>query len=227
MPQLVLIRHGQSAWNLENRFTGWWDVNLTDKGIAEARAAGAALKAQGHDFDIAFTSLQTRAIKTLNLVLEEMGRLWLPVTKDWRFNERHYGGLTGLDKAQTAAKHGDEQVKIWRRSFDVPPPVQDRGSEFDVSADRRYAGITVPATESLKDTIARALPAYEALVVPELKASKRVVIAAHGNSLRALVKHLSGISDADIVHFEIPTGVPILYTLDDSLRATDRRFLEV
>lgn len=227
MPQLVLIRHGQSAWNLENRFTGWWDVNLTEKGIAEARAAGAALKAQGHDFDVAFTSLQTRAIKTLNLVLEEMGRLWLPVTKDWRFNERHYGGLTGLDKAETAAKHGEEQVKIWRRSFDVPPPVQDKGSEFDVSADPRYAGIAVPQTESLKDTIARALPAYEALVVPQLRAGKRVVIAAHGNSLRALVKHLSGISDADIVSFEIPTGVPILYTLDADLKATDRRFLEI
>jgi 2,3-bisphosphoglycerate-dependent phosphoglycerate mutase len=227
MPQLVLIRHGQSAWNLENRFTGWWDVNLTEKGIAEARAAGAALKAQGHAFDVAFTSLQTRAIKTLNLVLEEMGRLWLPVTKDWRFNERHYGGLTGLDKAETAAKHGESQVKIWRRSFDVPPPVQEKGSEFDVSADPRYAGIAVPQTESLKDTIARALPAYEALVVPQLKAGKRVVIAAHGNSLRALVKHLSGISDDDIVSFEIPTGVPILYTLDAELKATDRRFLEL
>ncbi len=227
MPQLVLIRHGQSAWNLENRFTGWWDVNLTDKGIAEARAAGAALKAQGHDFDVAFTSLQTRAIKTLNLVLEEMDRLWLPVAKDWRFNERHYGGLTGLDKAETAAKHGAEQVKIWRRSFDVPPPPQQPGSEFDVASDRRYAGIAVPGAESLKDTIARVLPAYEALVVPELKAGRRVVIAAHGNSLRALVKHLSGISDADILDFEIPTGVPILYSLDDALNATDRRFLEL
>lgn len=227
MPQLVLIRHGQSAWNLENRFTGWWDVQLTDKGVAEARAAGAALKAQGHDFDVAFTSLQTRAIKTLNLVLAEMDRLWLPVTRDWRFNERHYGGLTGLDKAETAARHGDEQVQIWRRSFDVPPPVQEKGSAFDVSADRRYAGIAVPLAESLKDTIARVLPAYEALVVPELKAGRRVVIAAHGNSLRALVKHLSGISDADIAQFEIPTGVPILYTLDECLTATDRRFLEL
>ncbi len=227
MPQLVLIRHGQSGWNLENRFTGWWDVNLTEKGVAEARAAGAALKAAGHDFDIAFTSLQTRAIRTLNLVLEEMDRLWLPVTKDWRFNERHYGGLTGLDKAETAAKHGDEQVKLWRRSFDVPPPVQEKGSEFDVSADRRYAGIAVPQTESLKDTIARALPAYEALVAPELKAGRRVVIAAHGNSLRALVKHLSGISYAVIFFFKKTTGVPILYTLDDALTATDRRFLEV
>jgi len=227
MSQLVLIRHGQSAWNLENRFTGWWDVDLTEKGVAEARAGGVALSKAGFDFDIAFTSLQTRAIKTLNLVLEEMGRLWLPVTKDWRFNERHYGGLTGLDKAETAAQHGEEQVKIWRRSFDVPPPVQERGSVFDVSADRRYAGVDVPQTESLKDTIARALPAYEELVVPQLRAGKRVVIAAHGNSLRALVKHLSGISDDDIVHFEIPTGVPILYTLDAGLNAIDRRFLDI
>jgi 2,3-bisphosphoglycerate-dependent phosphoglycerate mutase len=202
-------------------------VDLTDKGVVEARAAGAALKAQGFDFDVAFTSLQTRAIKTLNLVLEEMGRLWLPVTKDWRFNERHYGGLTGLDKAETAAKHGEDQVKIWRRSFDVPPPVQEKGSPFDVSTDRRYAGIAVPATESLKDTIARALPAYEALVVPELRAGRRVVIAAHGNSLRALVKHLSGLSDEEIVHFEIPTGVPIVYTLGSDLKATGRRFLEL
>ena len=227
MPELVLVRHGQSAWNLENRFTGWWDVDITEKGAAEARAAGRALAAAGHDFDLCFTSVQTRAIKTLNLVLEEMGRLWLPVTKDWRFNERHYGGLTGLDKAETAAEHGEEQVKIWRRSFDVPPPPQVKGSTYDVSGDRRYAGISVPATESLKDTIARALPAYEELVVPALQAGKRVLIAAHGNSLRALVKHLSGISDADIVSFEIPTGVPIIYTLDDALKAVDRRFLAV
>ncbi len=227
MSQLVLIRHGQSAWNLENRFTGWWDVNLTDKGVAEARAAGAAMVAAGLDFDVAFTSLQTRAIKTLNLVLEEMGRLWLPVTKDWRFNERHYGGLTGLDKAETALKHGDEQVKIWRRSFDVPPPVQEKGSEYDVSADRRYAGIAVPQAESLKDTIARVLPAFDGLVLPELKAGRRVVIAAHGNSLRALVKHLSRLSDAEILEFEIPTGVPIVYTLDGGLQATDRQFLKV
>ena len=202
-------------------------MDITEKGAAEARAAGRALAAAGHDFDLCFTSVQTRAIKTLNLVLEEMGRLWLPVTKDWRFNERHYGGLTGLDKAETAAEHGEEQVKIWRRSFDVPPPPQVKGSAYDVSGDRRYAGIAVPATESLKDTIARALPAYEDLVVPALQAGKRVLIAAHGNSLRALVKHLSGISDADIVSFEIPTGVPIIYTLDDGLKAVDRRFLAV
>ena len=227
MPQLILIRHGQSQWNLENRFTGWWDVDVTEKGVAEAIAAGELMKAKGIAPDTCFTSVQSRAIKTLNLALEAMGRLWLPVTKDWRLNERHYGGLTGLDKAETAAKHGDAQVKIWRRSFDIPPPVQEKGSEFDVSADRRYAGIPIPQTESLKDTIARVLPAYEALVVPQLQAGKRVVIAAHGNSLRALVKHLSGISDDDITEFEIPTGVPILYTLDKGLHATDRQFLQV
>jgi 2,3-bisphosphoglycerate-dependent phosphoglycerate mutase len=227
LPELVLLRHGQSAWNLENRFTGWWDVDITERGAVEARAAGRALRDQGFDFDCCFTSLQTRAIKTLHLVLEEMGRLWLPVTKDWRFNERHYGALTGLDKAETAAKHGEAQVKIWRRSFDVPPPPQQPGAAFDVSADRRYAGVPVPAAESLKDTIARALPAYEGLVVPELRAGRRVLIAAHGNSLRALVKHLSGLSDAEILEFEIPTGVPLLYTLDATLAATDRRFLAV
>jgi len=227
MAQLVLVRHGQSAWNLENRFTGWWDVDLTERGVAEARAAGRALGAAGIDFDLAFASVQTRAIKTMNLLLEEMQRLWLPTVKDWRLNERHYGGLTGLDKAETAAKHGAEQVHVWRRSFDVPPPPQPHGSRYDVAGDRRYQGIAVPAAESLKDTIARVLPAYEELVVPALGAGQRVLIAAHGNSLRALVKHLSAIPDDAIVEFEIPTGVPILYTLDDKLRATDRRFLTV
>lgn len=227
MAQLVLVRHGQSAWNLENRFTGWWDVNLTEKGVKEARAAGTALKRAGIDFDIAFSSVQTRAIKTMNLVLGEMDRLWLPTVKDWRFNERHYGGLTGLDKAETAAKHGDAQVLLWRRSFDVPPPPQEAGSPYDVSTDRRYAGIKVPNTESLKDTIARVLPAFSELVLPQLQAGQRVLIAAHGNSLRALVKHLSGISDSEIVAFEIPTGVPILYTLDKDLKAVDRQFLTV
>ncbi|MCC2978098.1 2,3-diphosphoglycerate-dependent phosphoglycerate mutase [Sphingomonas sp. PL-96] len=225
MPSLVLIRHGQSAWNLENRFTGWWDVNLTEQGIAEATAAGELLAAKGLDFDQCFTSLQTRAIKTLNLALESMGRLWLPVEKDWRLNERHYGGLTGLDKAETAAKHGDDQVKIWRRSFDIPPPVAEAGGAYDLSSDRRYAGIHVPATESLKDTIARVLPYWEARIVPELKAGKRVLISAHGNSLRALVKHLSGISDADIASLEIPTGQPLVYELDEALNATDRYYL--
>ncbi|MFV1919391.1 2,3-diphosphoglycerate-dependent phosphoglycerate mutase [Sphingomonas sp. MJ1 (PH-R8)] len=225
MPSLVLIRHGQSAWNLENRFTGWWDVNLTEQGIAEATAAGELMAAKGLDFDQCFTSFQTRAIKTLNLALESMGRLWLPVEKDWRLNERHYGGLTGLDKAETAAKHGEEQVKIWRRSFDIPPPLPEAGSPYDLSNDRRYAGIAVPATESLKDTIARVLPYWEARIVPELQAGKRVLISAHGNSLRALVKHLSGISDADIASLEIPTGQPLVYELDEALNATDRYYL--
>jgi 2,3-bisphosphoglycerate-dependent phosphoglycerate mutase len=225
MPSLVLIRHGQSAWNLENRFTGWWDVNLTEQGIAEATAAGELMAAKGLDFDQCFTSFQTRAIKTLNLALESMGRLWLPVEKDWRLNERHYGGLTGLDKAETAAKHGEDQVKIWRRSFDIPPPAAEAGGEWDLSHDRRYAGIAVPATESLKDTIARVLPYWEARIVPELKAGKRVLISAHGNSLRALVKHLSGISDDEIASLEIPTGQPLVYELDDALNATDRYYL--
>lgn len=225
MPTLVLIRHGQSAWNLENRFTGWWDVDLTDQGVAEARAAGELLAARGLDFDQCFTSVQTRAIKTLNLALEAMGRLWLPVEKDWRLNERHYGGLTGLDKAETAAKHGDEQVRIWRRSFDVPPPPMEAGSRWDLSGDRRYAGVTVPATESLKDTIARVLPYWDSRVAPALKAGQRVLISAHGNSLRALVKHLSAIPDAEITGLEIPTGQPIVYELDDALTAVDRYYL--
>jgi 2,3-bisphosphoglycerate-dependent phosphoglycerate mutase len=222
---LVLLRHGQSAWNLENRFTGWWDVGLTEQGIAEATAAGAAMAAAGLDFDIAFTSVQTRAIKTLNLALEAMGRLWLPVIKNWQLNERHYGALTGLDKAETAAAHGEDQVRIWRRSFDVPPPPLAPGSEFDLASDRRYAGIAIPAAESLKNTIDRVLPYWDCAIVPELRAGKRVIIAAHGNSLRALVKHLSGISDADIAAEEIPTGKPMVYELDADLKATGRRYL--
>ena len=225
MPQLVLIRHGQSAWNLENRFTGWWDVDVTEKGAEEARAAGRLMSDRGLDFDLCFTSVQTRAIKTLNLALEEMGRLWLPVEKDWRLNERHYGGLTGLDKAETAARHGDEQVHIWRRSFDIPPPPLDRASPIDLSGDRRYAGVNVPTTESLKDTIARVLPYWESRIAPELKAGKRIIISAHGNSLRALVKHLSGISDEEIPSLEIPTGQPMVYELDGALKATDRYYL--
>ena len=225
MPQLVLIRHGQSAWNLENRFTGWWDVDVTEKGAEEARAAGRLMSDRGLDFDLCFTSVQTRAIKTLNLALEEMGRLWLPVEKDWRLNERHYGGLTGLDKAETAARHGDEQVHIWRRSFDIPPPPLARASPFDLSGDRRYAGVNVPTTESLKDTIARVLPYWESRIAPELKAGKHIIISAHGNSLRALVKHLSGISDEEIPSLEIPTGQPMVYELDGALKATDRYYL--
>jgi len=226
MPTLVLVRHGQSAWNLENRFTGWWDVDLTEQGEGEARAAGAMLANRGFDFDLCFTSLQTRAIRTLHLALREMDRLWLPEEKDWRLNERHYGGLTGLNKAETAARHGDDQVRLWRRSFDVPPPPMEKGSEFDLSADRRYAGIEVPATESLKDTIARVLPCWQERIAPALEGGARVLIAAHGNSLRGLVKHLSKISDADITGLEIPTGQPIVYELDDDLRVRDFYYLK-
>ncbi len=225
MPKLVLIRHGQSTWNLENRFTGWWDVDMTEKGEAEAKAAGALMAEKGLDFDQTFTSLQTRAIKTLNIALEQMGRLWLPVEKNWQLNERHYGGLTGLNKAETAAKHGDAQVHTWRRSFDVPPPALEAGSEFDLSKDRRYAGIEIPKSESLKDTIARVLPYWDARIAPALKDGQRVLISAHGNSLRALVKHLSGIPDDEITNLEIPTGQPIVYELDDDLKALDRYYL--
>lgn len=225
MPRLILVRHGQSQWNLENRFTGWWDVDLTAKGEDEALAAGALLKAKGMLPTLAFTSLQTRAIRTLHLALEAAGRVWIPETKDWRLNERHYGGLTGLDKAETAARHGDDQVKIWRRSFDIPPPVLEDGSEFDLKADPRYAGIAIPSTESLKDTIARVLPYYETAIAPALRAGEVVLVAAHGNSLRALVKHLSGISDADITGLEIPTGQPIVYELDENLTALERYYL--
>ena len=225
MPTLVLIRHGQSTWNLENCFTGWWDVDVTEKGVGEARAAGVLMREKGLDFDLCFTSLQSRAIKTLNLALEEMGRLWLPVEKDWRLNERHYGGLTGLNKAETAAKHGDAQVHIWRRSFDIPPPPLEAGSDYDLSKDRRYAGIDIPNTESLKDTIERVIPYWNDRIVPELKAGKRVLISAHGNSLRALVKHLSNIPDDEITSLEIPTGQPIVYELDDNLTALDRYYL--
>jgi 2,3-bisphosphoglycerate-dependent phosphoglycerate mutase len=226
MPSLVLIRHGQSAWNLENRFTGWWDVDLTELGEREAREAGELMAARGLDFDLCFTSLQTRSIKTLNIGLEAMGRLWLPVEKDWRLNERHYGGLTGLNKAEMAAKVGEEQVKIWRRSFDIPPPAMESDSDFDLTNDRRYAGIDIPRTESLKDTIARVLPYWEQRIAPALRKGERVLISAHGNSLRALVKHLSGIPDDEIVSLEIPTGQPIVYELDEQLAATDRYYLK-
>ena len=198
---------------------------MTEKGAAEARAAGALMAAKGLDFDRTFTSLQTRAIKTLDLALETMGRLWLPVEKDWRLNERHYGGLTGLNKAETATLHGDAQVHLWRRSFDLPPPAMEPGSVYDLSADRRYAGIAIPATESLKDTIARVLPYWEATIAPALKAGQRVLISAHGNSLRALVKHLSAIPDDEITSLEIPTGQPMVYELADDLSAVDRYYL--
>ena len=225
MPRLVLIRHGQSAWNLENRFTGWWDVDLTPFGVEEALQAGDLMAARGLDFDLCFTSVQTRAIKTLHLALEPMGRLWLPVEKHWRLNERHYGGLTGLNKAEMAARTSEEQVRIWRRSFDVPPPEMEPDSPYDLAGDRRYAGVDVPRTESLKDTIARVLPYWEERIAPALRAGQRVLISAHGNSLRALVKHLSAIPDDEITGLEIPTGKPIVYELDDDLGATDRYYL--
>jgi len=219
---LVLLRHGQSQWNLENRFTGWWDVDLSDQGIAEARAAGALMRDKGVDFDCCFTSVLTRAIRTLHLALHEMDRLWLPVAKDWRLNERHYGGLTGLNKQEMIDKVGESQVKIWRRSYDIPPPDLPDDSPYDVRSDRRYAGIGVPRTESLKDTIARALPCYQAEVEPALRSGKRVLIAAHGNSLRGIIKYLSDIGDEEIVGLEIPTGQPIVYELADDLSVIKR-----
>jgi len=225
LPQLILVRHGQSQWNLENRFTGWWDVDLTEKGEEEARAAGQLLKEKGVLPTVAFTSFQTRAIRTLHLALREADLLWIPETKDWRLNERHYGGLTGLNKAETAEKHGADQVHIWRRSFDIPPPPIEAGSEFDLSGDARYADIEVPNSESLKDTIERVLPYYESAIVPHLKAGATVLVSAHGNSLRALVKHLSGISDEEITSLEIPTGQPIVYDLDAGLNAAERYYL--
>ena len=225
MPTLVLLRHGQSQWNLENRFTGWWDSDLSDKGIAEAREAGRLLASKGYDFDRCFTSVQTRAIRTLHLVLHEMERLWLPVAKDWHLNERHYGGLTGLNKQEMIDKVGAEQVKIWRRSFDVPPPPLEPDSPYAVAGDRRYGGIAVPTTESLKDTIARVLPYYDAEIAPALRRGERVIIAAHGNSLRALEKHLSQIPDDEIVGLEIPTGRPIVYDLDEELAVKDRYYV--
>jgi 2,3-bisphosphoglycerate-dependent phosphoglycerate mutase len=225
MPTLVLLRHGQSQWNLENRFTGWWDVDLSAAGVDEARAAGRLLRAHGFDFDCCFTSVLTRAIRTLHLVLHQMDRLWLPVAKDWRLNERHYGGLTGLNKQEMIDKVGAEQVKIWRRSYDIPPPPLAADSPYEVSSDRRYAGIAVPETESLKDTIARALPYYEQEIAPALRLGKRVLVAAHGNSLRGIEKHLSNISDDEIVGLEIPTGKPIVYELADDLAVVKRYYL--
>lgn len=225
MPTLVLLRHGQSQWNLENRFTGWWDVDLSPAGVEEARAAGRLLGDQGFDFDCCFTSVLTRAIRTLHLVLHEMDRLWLPVAKDWRLNERHYGGLTGLNKQEMIDKIGAEQVKIWRRSYDIAPPSLPDDSPYNVSRDRRYAGIEVPDTESLKDTIARAVPYYQAEIAPALAAGKRVLVVAHGNSIRGIIKFLSDIGDDEIVGLEIPTGKPIIYELTDDLSVERRYYL--
>ena len=224
--KLVLCRHGQSDWNLKNLFTGWTDVDLTEQGIAEAQAAGRLLKELGYEFDIAYTSVLKRAIRTLWLVLDEMDRMWIPVVRDWRLNERHYGALQGLNKAETAAKYGDEQVHIWRRSYDIPPPELDVSDERHPSHDARYAGIAnLPATESLATTLERVLPCWNDVIAPDLKAGKNVLIAAHGNSLRALVKMLDEVSNEEITGFNIPTGVPIAYDLDDSLKPLKREFL--
>jgi 2,3-bisphosphoglycerate-dependent phosphoglycerate mutase len=226
MHKLVLLRHGESDWNRENRFTGWTDVDLSPRGVEEARAGGRLLEAGGYRFDLCFTSLLKRAIRTLWIGLEELDQMWLPVEKSWRLNERHYGGLTGLNKAETAEKHGEEQVHLWRRSFDVPPPDLEPGSAFDLSADPRYAGIAIPRTESLKLTIERVLPYWESAIRPVLASGKTVLVSAHGNSLRALVKHLSNISDEAITALEIPTGEPIVYEFDERLEPGERHYLK-
>jgi 2,3-bisphosphoglycerate-dependent phosphoglycerate mutase len=230
MTRLALIRHGQSEWNLENRFTGWVDVDLTERGREEATKSGELLKATGAEFSRAYTSVQKRAIRTLWLALDAMDRMWLPVDKNWRLNERHYGGLTGLNKKETAAKHGEEQVKIWRRSFDTPPPPIDPLSPYNPAKDPRYAGLSkaeLPLTESLKSTLERVAPYWEREIAPRLKAGESLIIAAHGNSLRALVKTLMKVSDADIVHVEIPTGNPLLFEFQKgSLAPTSARYLD-
>jgi 2,3-bisphosphoglycerate-dependent phosphoglycerate mutase len=224
--KLVLCRHGQSDWNLKNLFTGWTDVDLTEQGIDEGIAAGRTLADLDDDFDIAFTSVLKRAIRTLWLMLDEMDRMWIPVTRDWRLNERHYGALQGLNKAETAAKYGDEQVHVWRRSYDIAPPQLDADDERHPSHDARYAGIdNLPATESLATTLERVLPCWSELIAPELRAGRNVLIAAHGNSLRALVKMLDEVTDEEITQFNIPTGIPLAYELDDNLKPLSREFL--
>ena len=229
MTRLALIRHGQSQWNLENRFTGWVDVDLTKKGRVEAKRAGTLLKETGIEFSACYTSVQKRAIRTLWIALDEMDRMWLPVTRAWRLNERHYGGLTGLDKAETAEKHGADQVKIWRRSYDTPPPPLDPESEHNMADDPRYKlyGATAPEAESLKSTLDRVQPYFEKEIAPKLKDGQSLIIAAHGNSLRALVKILLNVSDSDIVHVEIPTGNPLLFELaEGTVTPTAARYLD-
>ncbi len=226
--KLVLLRHGQSTWNVANLFTGWTDVDLTDQGREEARQAGRELKATGIRFDYAYTSVLKRAIRTLWIALDEMDRMWLPVEKDWRLNERHYGALQGLDKAQTVEKHGADQVKIWRRSYDIPPPALTESDERHPKHDPRYAGLDprlLPGTESLKDTLARVLPLWSEEIAPKLKSGRNVLITAHGNSIRALVKMLDQVPESEIVELNIPTGVPLLYELDSTLKPTGHRYL--
>jgi 2,3-bisphosphoglycerate-dependent phosphoglycerate mutase len=228
MKKIVLLRHGESAWNKENRFTGWTDVDLTAKGIDEARAAGRLLAKEGYDFDFTFTSVLKRAIRTLNFALEEMDRLWLPVEKDWRLNERHYGGLTGLNKAETAHKYGEQQVLAWRRSYDIPPPPLDPSDERNPARDRRYAPVPkaeMPLTECLKDTVARVVPYWQSRIAPRVARGERVLVAAHGNSLRALIKYLDGLSDQAIIEVNVPTAIPLVYELDDALKPARSYYL--
>ena len=228
MHQLVLIRHGQSTWNLDNRFTGWTDVDLSEQGNREARDAGKVIRAEGFEFDQVYTSVLKRAIRTMWHVLSELDQMWLPVVRDWRLNERHYGALQGLNKSETAAEHGEDQVKIWRRSYDIPPPPLDAADERNAAHDRCYAGLganDVPLTESLKETVARFVPYWENVIAPDVQSGKRILIVAHGNSLRALVKHLDGISEEDIVGLNIPTGIPLVYDLDDNLKPIGHRYL--
>lgn len=228
MHTLVLLRHGESVWNRENRFTGWTDVDLSETGIEEAKTSGQVLRAEGYVFDIAYTSVLKRAINTLHIALNEMDQVWIPVIKDWRLNERHYGALQGLNKAETATEHGEEQVKIWRRSYDTPPPALDPQDERHPGRDPRYAALSaddLPQTECLKDTVERFLPLWHDTIAPAIMAGNRVIIAAHGNSLRALVKYLDGISDEEIVGLNIPTGVPLVYELNDDLSPVSHRYL--
>jgi 2,3-bisphosphoglycerate-dependent phosphoglycerate mutase len=228
MKKLVLLRHGESTWNKENRFTGWTDVDLSDRGREEAAESGRLLRDGGYRFDVAYTSVLKRAIRTLNIALDQLDQLWIPVIKSWRLNERHYGALQGLNKAETAAKHGEAQTKIWRRSYDIPPPPLDVADERHPSHDPRYAGLSpedLPRTESLKDTVDRFLPYWHDAIAPAITGGQRVLIAAHGNSLRALVKYLDGISDQDIVERNIPTGIPLVYELDDRLKPAKSYYL--
>ena len=225
---LVLIRHGESQWNLENRFTGWTDVDLTPKGLAEARSAGALLKAEGYAFDVCYTSMLRRAIRTLWTMLDEMDAMWLPVVHSWRLNERHYGALQGLNKSETAARFGDEQVLIWRRAYAIAPDPLPQGDPREAQGDPRYARLRaeeIPRTECLRDTVERVVPIWNESIAPAIRLGRRVVIAAHGNSLRALIKHLDGISDDDIVHMNIPTGRPLVYQLDDQLKPISSAYL--
>ena len=228
MHKLVLLRHGESQWNLENRFTGWHDVNLTEQGEREGKEAGRLLKAEGFEFDLAYCSVLTRAIRTLWLALTEMDQVWIPVHREWRLNERHYGSLQGLNKAETAKKYGDDQVLVWRRSYDIPPPPMTQDDDGYAGKDRRYAHLSeedLPLSECLKDTVDRFLPLWENTIAPQIKAGKQVMIAAHGNSLRALIKYLDGVTDEDILGMNVPTGMPLVYELDENLKPISRQYL--